>query len=69
MLRRRFAIVLVTLTLSPGVAGCGEAREKEAPGDLPGEEERQRQQIQQQQPPEVTHWKPPDRTIGERIQG
>jgi hypothetical protein len=69
MLRRRFASVLTVLTLASGAAGCGEAREKEAPGDLPGEQERQRQQIRQQQPPEATQWEPPDRTIGERIEG
>lgn len=69
LLRRRFAIVLAVLTLASGAAGCGEAREKEAPGDMPGEEERQRQQIQQQQPPEATQWEPTDQTIGERIEG
>lgn len=69
MLGRRLAIFLATLTLASGAAACGEAREKEAPGDVPGEEERQRQQIRQQQPPEPTQWEATDRTIGERIEG
>jgi len=68
-LRRRLAIFLAALALASGAVACGEAREKEAPGDAPGEEERQRQQIRQQQPPEPTQREPTDRTIGERIEG
>ncbi len=68
MLRRRLTTVLAALALTSGVVGCGEAREKGAPGEVPGREEQQRQQIQQQ-PPEATQWEPTDRTIGERIEG
>ena len=66
-MRRWLAIVLAALTLASGAAACGEAREKGAPGEVPGKEEQQRQQVQQ--PPEATQWEPTDRTIGERIEG
>ncbi|HLM77605.1 MAG TPA: hypothetical protein VK361_04325 [Rubrobacteraceae bacterium] len=68
MLRRRLALMLAALTLACGAAACGEAREKDAPGEVPGKEERQRQQIQHQAP-EATQWEPTGPTIGERIEG
>lgn len=71
MRRSRLAIVFVVslVLVAPGAAGCGGGVEKEAPGEGPGQEEQQRQQVRQPELPEATQGPPTEETVGEDIQG